>query len=269
MARVLPSATTTRPHHVTPEGFGPSVVVGADGSPWGSAALGWAARYAWLRGESLTVYADSTLPGEPSAADQLATMQPLPVSIVQSSSDPLRTLVPASEHAELVVLGCRGRQHVTIGLGRWVVPVVAAAHCDTVVVRGLDSAVHGMHSVITALVDGGGEDRPVLRRAAQLAETFHAKLHVAHAWPTPSGRTAGPSGDAHGEVLDQAKDYLATVNRQLSANFEAVRAQPYELVASRTHTDLIVVGSGGPGRLGGVTRDALHHALCPVLVVRD
>jgi nucleotide-binding universal stress UspA family protein len=58
------------------------------------------------------------------------------------------------------------------------------------------------------------------------------------------------------------------VNRQLSANFEAVRAQPYELVATRTHTDLIVVGSGGPGRLGSVTRDALHHALCPVLVVR-
>lgn len=268
MARVLPSATSTRPHHVAPEGFEPRVVVGADGSPWGSAALGWAARYAWLRGEALTVYADAPRPGEPSAADQLARMQPLPVSIVESSEDPLRTLVPASEHAELVVLGCRGRQHVTIGLGRWVLPVVAAAHCDTLVVRGLDAAVHGMHSVITALVSGGGEDRPVLRRAAALAKTFHAKLHVAHAWPTPSGRTAGPSGDVHGQVLDQAKDYLATVNRQLSANFEAVRAQPYELVATRTHTDLIVVGSGGPGRLGGVTRDALHHALCPVLVVR-
>ena len=54
MVRVLPSATSTRPHHVSSEGFEPSVVVGADGSPWGSAALGWAARYAWLRGEALT-----------------------------------------------------------------------------------------------------------------------------------------------------------------------------------------------------------------------
>jgi nucleotide-binding universal stress UspA family protein len=265
---MVPTAST-RPDPVDPEGFGPSVVVGADGSPWGSAALGWAAKYAWLRGEPLTVYADAARPGEPTPADQLARMQPLPVSIVESSADPLRTLVPASEHADLVVLGCRGRQHVTIGLGRWVVPVVAAAHCDTVVVRGLDAAVHGRYSVITALVGGGPEDQPVLRRAAELAETFHAKLHVAHAWPTPSGRTAGRSGDAHGEVLDQAKDYLASVNRQLSANYEAVRAQPYELVATRTHTDLIVVGSGGPGRLGSVTRDALHHALCPVLVVRN
>lgn len=269
MARVLPSATTTRPHHVTPEGFGPSVVVGADGSPWGSAALGWAARYAWLRGAELAVYADPILPGTPSAADQLATMQPLPVSIVESSSDPLRTLVPASEQAELVVLGCRGRQHTTIGLGRWVLPVVAAAHCDTVVVRGLDAAVHGLHSVITALVAGGPGDRPVLRRAAELARTFHSKLHVAHAWPTPSGRPSSTSADAHGEVLDSAKDYLATVDRQLSASFEAVRGQPYEVVATRTHSDLILVGSGGPARLGSVTRDALHHALCPVLVVRN
>jgi nucleotide-binding universal stress UspA family protein len=267
MPRVLQNAST-RPDNVAPEGFDPAVVVGADGSPWGSAALGWAARYAWLRGEALTVYADAPLPGEPTAADQLATMQPLPVNIVESGGDPLRTLVPASEGADLVVLGCRGRQHTTIGLGRWVVPVVAAAHCDTVVVRGLDAAVHGLHSVITALVDGGESDRPVLRRAAELAATYHAKLHVAHAWPTPSGRQASPSGDAHGEVLDLAKDYLAAVNHQLSANFEAVRAQPYELVATRTHTDLIVVGSGGPGRLGSVTRDALHHALCPVLVVR-
>ena len=195
-------------------------------------------------------------------------MQPLPVTIVESTGDPLRTLVPASEGADLAVLGCRGRQHTTIGLGRWVVPVVAAAHCDTVVVRGLDAAVHGMHSVITALVDGGPEDRPVLNRAAELARTYHAKLHIIHAWPTPSGRQASLSGDAHGEVLDLAKDHLAAVNRQLSASFEAVRAQPYELVATRTHTDLIVVGSGSPGRLGGVTRDAIHHALCPVLVVR-
>ena len=268
MARVVP-AGSTRLQDVDPEGFAPSVVVGADGSPWGSAALAWAAKYAWLRGEPLTVYAEAPQPGEPTAADQLATMQPLPVSIVESAADPLRTLVPASEQAELAVLGCRGRQHVTIGLGRWVLPVAAAAHCDTVVVRGLDAAVHGMHSVITALVGGGPEDRPVLRRAAELAETFHAKLHVAHAWPTPSGRSAGTPGDVHGQVLDMAKDYLATVNRQLSASYEAVRAQPYELVATRTHTDLIVVGTGGPGRLGGVTRDALHHALCPVLVVRS
>lgn len=261
------SSTSTRTQQIPRQRRGHGVVVGTDGSPWGSAALGWAARHAWLMGTELAVYqAAEDPPAEPSTSDRLLTMQPLPVRVHTGGSDPLRTMVPASEDSELVVLGCRGQQHTTIGLGRWVVPVVAAAHCDTVVVRGLPPAVHGQHRSITAMVCGSSADHAVLDRGAELAAAYRSSLRVVHAWAPPSGRYFGVAPVRPTDVLERAREHLS--DRRIQVSFVPVEGQPYEVVATFRSTDLLVVGAGDTSRLGTVTRQALHHALCPVLVVQ-
>ncbi|AHH97768.1 universal stress protein [Kutzneria viridogrisea] len=256
MARVSASATVRGERRGT--GLG-GVVVGTDGSPWGSAALGWAARHAWLTGRELVVHQSGA---EPSTSDRPLTLHPLPVRVREAGPDPLRTLVPASEHAALVVLGCRGQQHRSFGLGRWVLAVVAAAHCDTVVVRGLDEAVHGRYGSVTALIGGVHTDRGVLARAAAMAAASRSVLRVVHAQPPGAVDGQDPQ-----DVLDRARDLLALHEPRISVDLVAVPGLPYEAVAACGRTDLLVVGAGAGGRLGTVTKEALHHALCPVLAV--
>lgn len=239
------------------------MTVGTDGSRWGETALHWAARHAWNRGDELLVlrgtHGGTTRP--------IARDFPLlPVRIRTTDDNPLAVFTETSRESELLVLGCRGERHRHPGLGDLVVPVVLGAHCDIVIVRGADDAVDGRRGRVTAMVGGSPDDPMVVAHAAETALALRADLMVLHAVPDPL--THHPVSRQHDtdEILVAAEKLVAGLARHPATFIELVRAHPHEVVASRTDTDLLVVGRG---RTGAVMRSALHLAPCPVMVVHD
>ncbi len=165
--------------------------------------------------------------------------------------------------ARLVVVGYRGPGNSALGLGGHVLPLLATTRCDTVVVRGTPEAIDNKHRHVTVLVSGGPGDGRVLRRAADFAWRRGAALRVLHAAPELPVRCSVESDHTH--VLARAAAALGGYPHHAVL----VRAQPHEAIARCTDTDLIIVGSGDTHESGTVTRAALHHAPCPVLVVHQ
>ncbi|RDI34328.1 universal stress protein [Lentzea flaviverrucosa] len=163
-------------------------------------------------------------------------------------------------HAQLVVVGYQARTGSPLGLGSHVLSVVCASGCDAVVVRGTPDARHGMHGRVTALVSGGPDDAGVLARAVVFAQNRGAALRVLHAAPLSVVRE--DLDEDHGWVLQRSAELLAGFPHTAVL----VRKQPHEAISRCTDTDLIVVGPGETRSCGAVTRAALHHAPCPVLV---
>lgn len=163
-------------------------------------------------------------------------------------------------HAQLVVLGCQGRTGSPLSLGNHVLSVVCAMGCDAVVVRGTPDARHGLHGRVTALVSGGADDAGVLARAVVFAQSRGAVLRVLHAAPLSVVRA--DLDEDHSWVLERSTELLAGYPHTAVL----VRRQPHEAISRCIDTDLLVVGPGETRSCGAVTRAALHHAPCPVLV---
>lgn len=114
----------------------------------------------------------------------------------------------------------------------------------------------------------------------------HVVRPVAPILPVPGGSLAGPAAmddrvlaESQESVRRDAEADVAVVVRQLPgrATTRVVTGDPaMELcrIAEEERFDLIVVGSHGSGflkrvLLGSVSHHVLHHAPCPVLVVRE
>ncbi|GAA0262297.1 hypothetical protein GCM10010492_74210 [Saccharothrix mutabilis subsp. mutabilis] len=194
------------------------VVVAADRTPAGAAALGWATGFAHLLGAPL-----ETCPGDPP------------------------DLLVAAARARAVVVGHAG----PFALHRPLLAVVDHAACDVVVVRGDPRPTFDR---VTALVTGTAHDAPVLAEAVELARLRGCALRVLHAVPPLPVRV----DDAQWPVAHA--DQLLRGVRHTSV---LARMHPHEAITRYADTDLLVTGDPGP-----VTRAALHHATCPVLVVR-
>jgi nucleotide-binding universal stress UspA family protein len=132
-------------------------------------------------------------------------------------------------------------------------------------------------------VDGSPGSHEALRDAAAIARWRNWTLHIVHAWhvnyPTsPYVSDFGEIGaaaeqaaeatvrDAEAEVLgeDDHLDVRRTIEEGPAARI---------LVALSEGADLLVVGSRGLGgfsslALGSVGQACVHHAHCPVLIVR-
>jgi nucleotide-binding universal stress UspA family protein len=261
-------AVGPRPQIRTPVGAvrGGRVTVGTDGSYWGGMALDWAARHAWLRGAELDVLrADedqpADIPADLGISHAHRTYPLLRMSCQRTGPTPVVDLTTASAGSELLVLGCRG--HRRIGLGELVIPTLMGAQCDVLVVRGTPDAVRGAHRTITAMVNGSATDSGVLRRGAEFAAAYRSRLRVVHTAPSELRPTSPPE-----DVLHMAELQLKTIR----ATFTLIRALPHEALLRDDATDLVVLGRGESRRHvdkpGPVTRTALYHAPCPVLVVR-
>ena len=210
------------------------ITVGTDGSYWGDRALSWGAEHARLRGAQLRVLHPAT-------------------------EDPVSTLADASATSDLVVLGCRGHRHRLLGLGEAVLPTVAAAHCDVLVVRGTAAAQRGENKRVIAMVSGGQNDVTVVEHAAAMANSHHARMEVLHAEP--------PTVMDDGVFAEKLR--IEALRRRITVTM--VRTLPHDVIANSDGADLIVLGrgrsAGRPSNPGVVTKSALHHAPCPVLVV--
>ena len=256
------------------------IAVGTDGSYWGDAALSWAARHACAVGAELDVhqadrrYVDipDDIPNDAGIGATLRSMPMLPVRIHRSGPDPVGTLVSASAAADMVVLGCRGYHHGTLGVGRSVVPVVSRSRSDTVVVRGLPSSLHGRTRWITAVVRGSRDDVDVLARVAKLATSLQSKIRVVHVSPPPGPRWL-PEQAGSASVLERAEQQLGTLAPRHTPELRSYACQPPEAAMACPETDLLVLSAGPTPqgdrtRLDPMTKAALYHSRSPVLVTR-
>jgi nucleotide-binding universal stress UspA family protein len=191
-------------------------------------------------------------------------------------------LLQEARHAALVVLGDRGLGGFTsLLVGSVAVQVAAHAECPVMIARG-DLGAGGP---VVVGVDGSHVSDLAIAFAVEEAARRGTGLLAVHAWTHPV--STGP-GDMLPLVYD-VDDVQAEEDRLLAESIvgcrdrypdvaidhRLVRGRPAPtLIAESARAQLLVVGSHGRGGfagllLGSVSHAVLHHARCPVVIVRS
>ena len=285
---------------------GHHIVVGIDGSDSALRAVRWAADEARRRGvglrlvhacEMFTGYAPRVVDphtlhvamqerGNAWLADARAAAERvvpgLPVEVVLELMSPVPALVKASRGTELVVLGSRGLGGFSgLLVGSTAVEFAGRARCPVVV-------IHGEHAEDTGPVVVGVDGTPVgevaIAFAFAAASARKAELVAVHAWTDLLVETAFAGGAAALDFTPLAQQAAETCAERLAGwqekypdvhvTRDVVRDRPTRALLRHTeHAQLLVVGSRGRGGftgllLGSTSQHLLHHAQCPVAVVR-
>lgn len=281
------------------------VVVGFDGSAAAREAARWAAAEARARGRGLALV-HALLPPvttgglgvglppsldviealERQAGDELAEVAAefgdVDVTTRVAIGAPSAVLLEATEDAELVVVGSRGRGGFKgLLLGSVGAQVAAHAQCPVIVHRGVPPA--GVARVVVGL-DGSPAASSALEFAFEAASRHRASLVAVHAWDVPSydlivvpeGPVPVPLTDvADGEVRLAAEALAGYRDRYPDVDVEErlVRSPAVPaLVEVAKDASLLVVGTRGRSPLlgtllGSVSNGVLHKATVPVAVV--
>ncbi|MFC7530089.1 universal stress protein [Actinoplanes sp. GCM10030250] len=283
----------------------PAIVVAVDGTDSSRAAVRWAAREAELSNQPLLLVhvmdwdwaaarydfgsehfetARKSADGIAArAATEATTVAPaIDVSTDVAIGDPSAQLIIASEGAHLLVLGNRGRGGFAgLHLGSVSQRVAMHAACPIVVVRGRTTPLQGPIAVGIDDTDGADE---VLEAAFTAARARGTSLSVIRSFVPVLMSYWGhlPPAQVHTPEQDDAE--RARLTAQLAPWREKYPDVPVEILLSHdsaaallvgvSHgTQLVVVGSRGHGviagtLLGSTGLQLLHHAECPVLIVR-
>lgn len=284
------------------------VVIGYDGSPAGRAALHWATAEAVRQHVPLRIVevfelvvemhpsAGTVVPlavlrtnreqGLAALAESIRLQYPhLEVVPVLLEGTPAAALLEETGQARMVVLGSRGLGGWTgLLVGSVAVQVSTHAQCPVVVVPpDVRPRAHGKPAIVVG-VDGSKTSAKAIDFAFDQAEARGAKVVAVHAWTSPY------STDADGQEtllfdeheVEEARRVLVSESLAGAAadhpdvehevklmSGQAARA----LVLTAESADLVVVGSRGRGGftgllLGSVSQGVLHHAPCPVAIVR-
>ncbi|MFI9846663.1 universal stress protein [Nonomuraea sp. NPDC051941] len=278
------------------------IIVGVDGSVTSRAAVEWAANDAFrMRAPLRIVHAVDRdwyqigkypLPDVPDLllregrrilreAEALARERQPEVEVTTQNVEGMPAVVlreQAQEATELVV-GSRGLGGFAGALqGSVSTHVAGHVHSPVVVVRGEQRPVHGE---VVAGVDDSPECEPALAYAFEQAKLRGATLRVVHAWQLPVHAFAPEAAydmdevrTAQHQVVRDRVEVTRKEYPQVTVVEDVVSAHPVDaLVEASGQADLLVVGSHGHGALGSmllgsVSRGVLHHARCPVAVVR-
>lgn len=134
--------------------------------------------------------------------------------------------------------------------------------------------------VVVVGIDGSEESQRALSWAADYVERNHGVAHAISVWhqPVQFGYRL-PTSDS--ELEDRAKTSLDKTVEAVHAEFPNAQVKTKlirghvidELVGISHQADLMVVGNKGHGAftgmmVGSVALKLVHHARCPVLVVR-
>ncbi|GAT69794.1 universal stress protein UspA [Planomonospora sphaerica] len=279
------------------------VVVGTDGSPASTAAVAWAAEDAARRGCALRIVhvcepwtLDIPLDTPPGFRDSVGehcrevadvaqdvargVAPGIEVSAVLESGRVVEVLRREAEDAEQVVVGSRGLGGFT-GLVLGSVSLAVAGHvaAPVVVARNVPKGVRGR---IVVGFDGSEHSAAALAYAFAEAVRRGARLHAVHSWHMP---VLGPGATAYTPLVEDlfaaerqvAEETLLPWEEkypQVEVERTVVCGHPVLTVCDASEdADLVVVGSRGLGALGSavlgsVSHGVLHHARCPVAVVR-
>ncbi|WP_020522357.1 universal stress protein [Catelliglobosispora koreensis] len=270
-----------------------SVVIGYDGSTSGDLALRWAMCEGKLRSLPVHVmhivqWPVSVIPGETEwlSAEQRAIIgkdideaiaaagcaRP-EVSIVEGPV--AGTLCDYSDQASMIVLGARGRGGFSgLLLGSVGLSVAVHAHCPVIVVRGQEHADLPDRHVAVGVDDSPQAVAAVDFALAEAASRGCAVVAV-RAWQPPSNvREAGELEAAKHRTLHQILEQRRTRYPDVEVSTRLVCGPAAAmLVEASMQAQLIVVGARGRGGfagllLGSVGEQLLHHAECPVAIIR-
>ncbi|WP_320783267.1 universal stress protein [Streptomyces sp. CRN 30] len=200
------------------------------------------------------------------------------------TGEPLTVLEAQSRTAELVVVGSRGTGgFVGLLVGSTAVHLAAHGRCPVLVVR---ERPHTGGPVVLG-VDGSAAGERAVDFAFAEAALRNAPLVALHAWttwnaPMPAPQDASmPYANAR-QALPEGEERLlaeALTGRQdrypgVPVERRVVHGRTREaLIEASRSAQLLVVGGRGRGGfagllLGSVSQALLHHAHCPVAVVR-
>lgn len=266
------------------------IVVGWDDSPGSEPAVRWAARTSAQLSHPLRVVLVVRTASDP-RTDAFATARELVEQAVPGlaietkviNGHPIEALRDESAEASMVVVGTRGHSRLTSTLvGSIGEELTQHALGPVVVVRG-DSNREPTAPVVVG-VDGSETSSAAIRFAAAFADTMGASLFAVAAAPDPlRGGPRGTVEDERTELVHRqdAERFIAGAlvkvrkdHPDLLADSKVLTVEPVEaLVQAAEDAQLLVVGSHGRGGfagmlLGSVSRIVLHHAPCPVAVVR-
>ena len=283
------------------------VVVGVDGSDHGLTALRWAAREARRRSAPMwVVHAFDLLAAEVFALEEpayVAAERRAAEKILASAVEQARqvagdievrpvldigtastVLLARSAQAELVVLGSRGRgEFAGLLLGSTSLQVATHASCAAVVIRSTPKGVPGPSAGrIVVGTDGSPQSERALRFAFEQAHERGVGLTAVRAWLAPTLYISPIPVLEWRQLEAQEQEALHESVARWSEKYpgidvvaKSVVADPAKaLVDESAGAELLVVGSHGRGGfagllLGSVSHAALHHARCPVAVVRS
>ncbi|MBO2455201.1 universal stress protein [Actinomadura barringtoniae] len=282
------------------------IIVGVDGSAPSDRALDWAADEAVRRGLELhIVHAQETwpyswpfdlptslVPGESAARFDEAVRQmltaaeerarqgrpDLAVTTELATQSAVEALRERSEKASEVVVGHRGLGGFSsLLLGSVSLRVSERASAPVVIVRGDTFPERREMAVGIDLVD----DAPALEYAFQTAAVRGARLRVVHAWHIPEWLLDSHKAINLDELEEKARWSVVEAHAPYRRRFPGVevveevpRIHAVEgLVEASMEVDLLVVGRHGKSqrdhRLGSTCHGVVHHAHCPVAVVRQ
>ncbi|QYC40874.1 Universal stress protein [Nonomuraea coxensis DSM 45129] len=270
------------------------IIVGVDGSAPSVAAVGWAADDAARVGAELRIvhvldrppyeiFTGQQDPLRRAAARMLADAE----SAVRARQPAVKVSARTVEGAPAAVLRELEASEVVVGnrgvgefagalLGSVTMEVAARARCPVVVVRAEPCAETG---VIGVGVDDSDTCEPALGYAFARARSYGATLRPVHAWQVPVHAFAPEISYDLDEVREARQRAVSARLAPWRARFPDVEvvedvqnAHPIDALTG-VACDLVVVGSHGRGALGSlflgsVSRGVLHHARCPVAVVR-
>lgn len=282
------------------------VVVGVDGSDASLGAARWAAELAAARALPLTLlhavprlewhFAGAGAPTEPEGngdevlaaaeADVRSAYADLAIRTATVKAAVATALADASQSARMLVVGAGAADHRA--LGGHAVRTVHRAQCPIVVWRAPVAKRTGKPLPVVVGVDDSESSSRALAEAFDVARVLHAQLTVAHMWEIDAAVGMGDLG-GEGNMDWQLLDVLETQQRRRMDELVQPLARKYpnahvvkvfqDISPAKGLTDLsreaqlVVVGSHGRGRLAGsilgsVGQNLIHHAECPVLVVR-
>ena len=291
--------------HSQVDDFKGRIVVGMDGSESAIRAAKWGAQEATLHGRGLTL-AHAVIPvvtsgvfgiGVPPRLDLIddirieaiteltriaADLDCTDVLINVEIGTPSDLLLDASDTAELIVLGSRGRGgFADLLLGSVGTQVASHARCPVVVMRA--DARAGASEVIVG-IDGSPHSIAALEFAFDEASRRGWNLVAVHAWDVPAydliispeGSTPFPLENIADAEIRLAAEVLAGFKvdyPDVNVTENLVRAPAVQaLLDASTNAALIVVGTRGRNvalgaLLGSVSNGVLHKAKVPVAVI--
>ncbi|MEV6037222.1 universal stress protein [Nonomuraea sp. NPDC052116] len=270
------------------------IVVGTDDSPGADTAIAWAAADATrkrLRLELVHVIEHGSyelprfpIPGlleglreaaeamlEKKVQAVMARWPGIEVATKVKIGSPVAELRAQAEPAAELVVGSRGRSRFASALlGSVSLRLAGHAHGTIVVVRSV-AADHGR--VVVGL-DETDSSEPALAHAFNEASLRGVPLHVLYAYGVPIHAVSLDLDRLQRAQYDFVHDRLTrwrAEHPEVDAIADITSVHPVAaLTEASKDADLLVVGNRGRGMamLGSVSHGVLHHAQCPVAVVR-
>ncbi len=203
------------------------------------------------------------------AADRAVAQAPeVDVSHAVIAGEPLSVLEAQSRDAALLVVGCRGQgRFAGVFVGSVAVHLAGHSRCPVIVVRGRADP----RGPVLVAVDGSAEARAAAEFAS--AEAAMRGTGLMAVYVSADAHSAASRAEGERVLADALSDSerpgagVTVSPRLMTGHVRQV------LIEESEGARLLVVGARGLGGfaglvLGSVSQAVLHHAHCPVAVVR-